>query len=83
MENAIDAMKMAFAVLVFVIALSTAIYALGIANVTVQTIIYTNDKTNFFYNLDVTAESKTYRLVDADTIVPTLYRYYKENFSVN
>lgn len=82
MENAIDAMKMAFAVLVFVIALSTAIYALGIANVTVQTIIYTNDKTNFFNNLDVTAESKTYRLVDADTIVPTLYRYYKENFSV-
>ena len=82
MENAIDAMKMAFAVLVFVIALSTAIYALGIANVTVQTIIYSNDKTNFFNNLDVTAESKTYRIVDADTIVPTLYRYYKENFSV-
>lgn len=82
MENALDAMKMAFAMLVLVIALSTAIYALNVTNSTVKTIVYMNDKTNFFDNLDVTAETKTYRIVDADTIVPTLYRYYKENFSV-
>ena len=82
MENAVDAVKMAFAMLVLVIALSTAIYALGITNNTVKSIIYMNDRTNFYDNLDVTADSKTYRLVDSDTIVPTLYRYYKENFSV-
>ena len=82
MENALDALKMAFAMLVLVIALSTAIYALNVTNSTVKTIVYMNDKTNFFDNFDITAETKTYRIVDVDTIVPTLYRYYKENFSV-
>lgn len=82
MENALDAMKMAFGMLVLVIALSTAIYALNVTNSTVKTIVYMNDKTNFFDNLDINAKTKHYREIGKDTIVPTLYRYYKENFSV-
>jgi hypothetical protein len=82
MENASHALIMAFSVFVFVIALSISMYALTNVNTTAKSIIYMSDKTNYYDNIDVTASSRTTRIVDADTIIPTLYRYYKENFSV-
>jgi hypothetical protein len=82
MENVSQALIMAFSVLVFVIALSVSMYALTNVNTTAKSIVYMSDKTNYYDNLSVTASDRTSRVVDSDTIIPTLYRYYKENFSV-
>lgn len=81
MENAVDALKMAFAVLVFVIALTTSMMAFGQARETSEKVFYMTDKTNFYdYVLD--KKDSEYRIVSSETIIPTLYRYYKENFNV-
>ncbi len=79
MENAVDALKMAFAVIVFVGALAIAMIVFGQARVTSETILYTRDESNF-YEYDVSTQTE--RIVGLETIIPTLYRYYKENYKV-
>ena len=82
MEDAVTAMIMAFSVLVFVIALSLCMYMVNQVTVTSEQILYSSDKTNFMENIEMTEENIITRNVDFDTIVPTLYRYFKENFCV-
>ena len=93
MENAEKAMMMAFAVFVLVIALSLAIYLFSKVTVTSEqlafysdsTIYYDNvelDKTAFAADVDSDIKNGTGRIVSVETIIPTLYRYYKENFCV-
>lgn len=81
MDNAIDALKIAFAVFVFVMALSISMSALSQAKTVSDEVFYMTDKTNFY---EYTADKKIPdgRFVSAETIIPTLYRYYKENFDV-
>lgn len=81
MDNAIDALKIAFAVLVFVMALTLAMNAFGQAKAVSDEVFYMADKTNFY---EYTSEEKIPegRIVSGETIIPTLYRYYKENFNV-
>ena len=61
MEDAVHALMMAFAVIVFVIAFTISMY----------------DNIDFESGKD-----KTTRIVDANTIIPTLYRYANEDFCV-
>lgn len=82
MEDAVTAMIMAFSVVVFVIALSLFMYLVDIVTYTSTNILYVSDKTNYMENIDLEDVEITKRNVDFDTIVPTLYRYYKENFCV-
>ena len=82
MENAIDAIKMGFGMIVFVIAMSAAMYLFTTASSTSQVLLYAADKTNYYDNIEVTDENVTNRIVDVETIIPTLYRYFKENFAV-
>lgn len=82
MENAIDAIKMGFGMLVFVIAMSAAMYLFTIASSTAKVLLYSADKTNYYYNIQVTNANATTRIVNVETIIPTLYRYFKENFAV-
>jgi len=83
MENALDAMKMAFGMLVFVIALSASMYLLNTATSTSQILLYYADETNYLDNINIDAtDIVTKRVVNVETIIPTLYRYYKENFAV-
>lgn len=81
MDNAIDALKIAFAVLVFVMALSISMKAFSQAKTVSDEVFYMTDKTNFY---EYTSEVKMPegRIVSGETIIPTLYRYYKENFNV-
>lgn len=81
MDNAIDALKIAFAVLVFVIGLSISMKAFSQAKAVSDEVFYMADKTNFY---EYTSENKIPegRIVSGETIIPTLYRYYKENFNV-
>lgn len=93
MENAVDALKIAFAVMVFAMALTLAISTFSQARETSEAVLYMNDKTNYYSWEDevnyleedpVTGdiEYKSERIVGIDAIIPTLYRYYKENYTV-
>ena len=82
MENAIDAIKMAFGMIVFVIAMSATMYLFNSASATSKVLLYAADKTNYYDNIEVADENITNRVVNVETIIPTLYRYFKENFAV-
>ena len=82
MDNAVDAIKMAFGMLVFVIAMTATIYLFNSATATTKVLLYAADKTNYYDNIEIKNEDITNRNVNIETIIPTLYRYYKENFAV-
>ncbi len=79
MENAADALKMAAWVLIFVVALSIIINAFGMARQTTDILISYND--NEYYT-DYVEQGSTERKVDYETIIPAIYRAYKENYKI-
>ena len=82
MENAVDALKIAFAVMVFTIALTLAISTFSQARETSEAVLFMNDKTNYYSWEDEVNYSEDKRIVGIEAIIPTLYRYYKENYTV-
>lgn len=88
MENAAGALKMAAFVLLFIGALSIAMFTLSNARTTSQEILDGQDDRNRYVYIeedDYIASSttfKTERVVTFDAILPTIYRYYKENYRV-
>lgn len=81
MENAFDALKMAFAVIVFVIALAIAFSLLTQANATAQQIFFGMDKVTYLDHERVEGLAE-HRIVGLETIIPTIYRYSVENCGV-
>ena len=81
MENAVDALKIAFGVLVFVIALTIAFALLSQAKATSDIMLFASDKTNY-YTYSNKAENTEGRIVGADVVISSLYRYYKESVVV-
>lgn len=79
MENAADALKMAAWVLIFVVALSIIINAFGMARQTTDILISYND--NKYYT-DYVEQGNTERKVGYETIIPAIYRAYKENYKI-
>ena len=82
MENAVESIIIAFAVIVFVIALSLTTFMLSKAMTTTETLVYYSDETNYYENIKVNRKDITTREVSIDTVINSLYRYYKENFMV-
>ena len=82
MDNAVQAIIMAFSAIVFVIAASLAMFMLNKISTTSQYLLYSADKTNYYDNIESSGDNQLDRYVDADTIISTLYRYYKEDFCV-
>ena len=83
MENASDALMMAFGVLIFVLALTVAINAFSQAREVSDVVLYSADETNFYeYKENADGVSQENRIVGLETIIPTLYKYYKENYTV-
>ncbi len=89
MENAVDALKIAFAVFVFVMALSLAMYMFTQARETADVVLQSSDVTEFmdYTSLANVIDGSTTvdgneRIVGLETIIPTLYKYYKENYTV-
>lgn len=82
MENAVDALKIAFAVFVFVIALSVTMYMFTIALETSDTVLQSSDVTEFMDYIEVSDMIDDERIVGLETVIPTLYKYYKENYTV-
>ena len=79
MENAAEALKMAAWVLIFVVALSIIINAFGMARQTTDILISYND--NEYYT-DYVEQGNTERKVGYETIIPAIYRAYKENYKI-
>lgn len=91
MENASEALIMAFGVLIFVLALSISISVFTQARVAVDAVVDTvqeeesfvkdgNGKYLNYVNFDIASGGT--RTVGVDTIVSTMYRAYKENFKI-
>lgn len=88
MENVTHALFMAFAMFVFIIALSYSMHMVDSLTVTSKILMYRVDETNKYESMTLQDLSpsdddvKKSRTVGIDTIIPTLYRYYKESYSV-
>lgn len=80
MENAVEALKIAFAVIMFVIALTLSISSFSQANMSVQTITTLRDReSNYTYVVPTEDFSRT---VGIETVVSSMYRAYKENIEI-
>lgn len=88
MENAVDALKMAFAIIVFVVCLSIIMFMFTKAKETSDIVLQASDITEYMEYTEsneiiggVVANGEE-RIVGLETIIPTLYKYYKENYTV-
>lgn len=79
MENAVDALYMGFAIMVFVVALSLSIFSFTEVTSASQRIMDARDKTKMYNYYTPTGTS---RIVTREDIIPTLYRAYYENYIV-
>lgn len=81
MENAADALKMAGAVLIFVLAISVIIFSFGQARRTSDTILEYKDRetTYEYYDYDIGQLNRT---VGLETVIPAIYRAYLENYRI-
>lgn len=82
MENAVEAIKIAFAVIVFVMALTVSMFTLTQVRATSDVVLYTEDELNYYDFQEATNAGQENRIVGLETIIPTLYKYYKENYTV-
>ncbi|MCI8655124.1 MAG: hypothetical protein HFJ48_04550 [Clostridia bacterium] len=91
MENTAEALKIAFGVLIFVLALSISISGFTQARMAVSSIVanaeegetFVKDANGKYLNyVDLDIESGGTRTVGVDTVVSTMYRAYKENFKI-
>ena len=81
MENASDALIIGFSILIFVLALTVAINSFTQAKGISDSILYTSDESNYYEYIE-SKEPDKHRIVGLETIIPTLYKYYKENYTV-
>lgn len=85
MENASDALKMAFAVFIFIFALSLAFSTITKAKDAADIVLFVNDETNYHDELSDEERDKLSekgRLVNIDTVISTVYRCKNETMVV-
>lgn len=83
MENAADALKMAGAVIIFVLALSVIIFYFGEVRLTADTILSYKDRETKYIDGDFYYKtSGTERTVHLETIIPSIFRAYLENYKI-
>lgn len=86
-ENIADALKMAGSVLLFVMGLSIAILAFSKARESMDIVLSYSDReslsiegdSRFYY---LSKDNDTSRYVGKETIIPAIYRAYKENYKI-
>ena len=77
MENAVDALKMAFAIFVFVIAIGIAFTVFFLFRIVDDEVLHYTDKTN--YGKYVNESPGNYRIVGLETVIPAIRRYVGDN----
>ena len=83
MEDAVDALKLAFSVFVFILGLSIVFNMFTQAREVSDYVLEHTDNTYFAKYVDANDSDLNGRTVGIETIIPTLYRYYKEKFSID
>lgn len=83
MEDAVDALKLAFAVFVFILGLSIVFNMFTQAREVSDYVLQHTDNTYYAKYVDANDSDLDGRTVGIETIIPTLYRYYKEKFSID
>ena len=96
-DNYVEAFIMAFSAIVFIIALTLTMYMFTKVTYTSEVLTANSDTTRFYENVEMKnlrIDGATNRelkddvlegrvkIIDSSAIIPTLYRYYKENFCV-
>lgn len=82
MENAVEALKIAAGVLLFVLALTVSISCFSQANRAVTSIVNMRDRdTQILYD-QIKPSSRLTRTVGVETIVPTMYKAFLENIDI-
>lgn len=86
MENATDALLIAFAILIFIIALSVSLTTLSQAKSTADIVLFSSDRTITQTPLGVQYDDEVAkqggRIVGIDTVIATIARTSKEMFAV-
>lgn len=83
MENAVDALKMAGSVLLFVMALSVSIVAFGQARQAADVILNYRDRETEYINGDYYYEATGLeRTVSLETVIPSIFRAYSEQYKI-
>ena len=83
MENAVDALKMAGAVLMFVIALSVSIVAFGQVRQASDIILDYKDRETVYIDGDYYYEATGLeRTVSLETVIPSIFRAYNEQYKI-
>lgn len=83
MEDAAEALKMAFSVFAFIIALGLAFTTFNQSKRVSDIVISASDRTYIEAYTEADIEkNKDGRIVGAETVIPNLYRYYKEKYSI-
>lgn len=80
MENAVDALKISFAVFIFVLALSLAFMVFSQASQTSTKMLFASDATNYYRYSGTVNQGG--RIVNSDVVISSMYRYYKESIVV-
>lgn len=80
MENAADALKIAFVMFLFAIAITITFSLISQAKSTADTVLYHSDETNFYEHTE--SSDLENRKVSVAEIIPMLYRYYEESIGV-
>ena len=86
-ENIADALKMAGSVLLFVMGLSIAILAFSQARESMDIVLSYSDRESLSIERDprfyyLSNDNDTSRYVGKETIIPAIYRAYKENYKI-
>lgn len=83
MENAAEALKMAGAVLIFVLAISITILSFGQVRETADIILDYKDRETFYIDGDYYYKTTgTERSVGLESVIPTVFRAYLENYKI-
>ena len=81
MENAVDALSMAFAILVFILAIALSFALFSQVNAVSKTVLHVNDNTNYVSEVDF-GRYQQFREVGIDDVIATLYSYSTELYMV-
>ncbi len=79
-DNVADALKMAVAVLIFIVALGTSISSFTQARITADAILEYSDREYTYTYVD--ESDTTERIVGPESIIPVIYRSFKENYKI-
>lgn len=83
MENAANALKIAFAIIMLVLAITATFSIISQAKETADAVFFASDETNFYDMSSMTKYSDSNkRVVEKDTVISTLYRLYDESLCV-